>query len=101
MDGDGQPHDRKRRLMTDAVTQKQLTLLAILRQREGYTPDAEGRAAWFRFVHTNIARWIDSNRCLSKAEASVLIDLLLLEDPRTSPAKPGRWPIVPDPLPRR
>lgn len=60
----------------EAITKPQLQKLSILRQREGYADDDEGRADWFRWVQTNIGRLVGSNKDLTKAEASVLIDVL-------------------------
>lgn len=59
-----------------AITRPQLQKLSILRQREGYADTDEGRADWFQWVETNIARRIGTNKDLTKAEASVLIDVL-------------------------
>lgn len=58
------------------ITKPQLQKLSILRQREGYADTDEGRADWFQWVESNIARRVSSNKELTKAEASVLIDLL-------------------------
>lgn len=60
----------------DAVTKPQLQKLSILRQREKYADDEQGRADWFAWVATNVGRSVASNKELSKAEASVLIDVL-------------------------
>jgi hypothetical protein len=60
----------------DAITKPQLQKLSILRQREGYADTDEGRADWFCWVEANIARRIGSNKELTKAEASVLLDVL-------------------------
>ncbi|MDV6979618.1 hypothetical protein [Mycobacterium intracellulare] len=60
----------------EGITKPQLQKLSILRQREGYADDDEGRADWFRWVQTNIGRLVGSNKDLTKAEASVLIDVL-------------------------
>lgn len=58
------------------ITKPQLQKLSILRQREGYADNDEGRADWFQWVESNIARRVGSNKELTKAEASVLIDVL-------------------------
>jgi hypothetical protein len=58
------------------ITNPQLQKLSILRQREGYADNDEGRADWFRWVESNIARRVGSNKELTKAEAHVLIDVL-------------------------
>lgn len=58
------------------ITRPQLQKLSILRQREGYADDEGGRADWFQWVETNIARPVATNKDLTKAEASVLIDIL-------------------------
>lgn len=58
------------------ITKPQLQKLSILRQKEGYADTDEGRADWFQWVETNIARRVGSNKELTKAEASVLIDVL-------------------------
>lgn len=60
----------------DAITKPQLQKLSILRQREGYADDDEGRADWFQWVQVNIGRLVGSNKELTKAEAHVLIDVL-------------------------
>lgn len=60
----------------EGITKPQLQKLSILRQREGYADNDEGRADWFRWVQTNIGRLVGSNKDLTKAEASVLIDVL-------------------------
>jgi len=60
----------------EAVTKPQLQKLSILRQREGYSDTDEGREDWFRWVQTNIGRLIGTNKDLTKAQASVLIDVL-------------------------
>lgn len=60
----------------EGITKPQLQKLSILRQREGYADDDEGRADWFRWVQTNIGRLVGTNKDLTKAEASVLIDVL-------------------------
>jgi hypothetical protein len=59
-----------------SITKPQLQKLSIMRQREGYADDDAGRAAWFRWVETNIGRRVDTNKDLSKAEASALLDVL-------------------------
>lgn len=58
------------------ITRPQLQKLSILRQNEGYADTDEGRADWFQWVHVNIGRTVGSNKDLTKAEASVLIDVL-------------------------
>lgn len=58
------------------ITKPQLQKLSILRQKEGYADNDEGRADWFRWVESNIARRVASNKDLTKAEAHVLIDIL-------------------------
>jgi hypothetical protein len=69
-DGDAaQPSD-------EPITKPQLQKLSILRQREGYADDDDGRADWFRWVEVNIGRRVGTNKDLTKAEASVLIDVL-------------------------
>lgn len=60
----------------DGITQPQIQKLSILRQNNGYPATDEGRADWFQWVETNIARRIGTNKDLTKAEASVLIDVL-------------------------
>jgi hypothetical protein len=60
----------------EPVTKPQLQKLSILRQRERYADDDDGRTDWFRWVESNIARLVGSNKELTKAEASVLIDVL-------------------------
>lgn len=60
----------------EPVTRPQLQKLSILRQRERYADTDEGRTDWFRWVESNIARLVGSNKELTKAEASVLIDIL-------------------------
>jgi hypothetical protein len=60
----------------EPVTKPQLQKLSILRQREGYDDNDEGRADWFRWVETNIGRRVGTNKDLTKAEASVLIEVL-------------------------
>lgn len=59
-----------------AITKPQLQKLSILRQREGYTDDDQGRSDWFQWVEVNIGRGVSTNKDLTKAEASVLIDVL-------------------------
>jgi hypothetical protein len=61
---------------TDSVTKAQLQKLSILRQKESYPDTDEGRADWFQWVNVNIGRLVGSNKDLTKAEASVLIDVL-------------------------
>ncbi|MCV7065630.1 hypothetical protein H7H51_07710 [Mycolicibacterium farcinogenes] len=58
------------------LTKPQLQKLSILRQREGYADDQQGRTDWFNWVAVNIGRQVESNKDLTKAEASVLIDVL-------------------------
>ncbi|MBU8819579.1 hypothetical protein KL864_27205 [Mycolicibacterium goodii] len=58
------------------ITKPQLQKLSILRQRERYADDPQGRADWFNWVAVNIGRTVESNKDLTKAEASVLIDVL-------------------------
>lgn len=58
------------------ATKAQLQKLSILRQREGYADDDDGRADWFQWVQTNIGRPVGTNKDLTKPEASVLIDVL-------------------------
>jgi hypothetical protein len=60
----------------EAITKPQLQKLSILRQREGYADDEDGRADWFRWVQINTGRLVGTNKELTKAEASVLIDVL-------------------------
>lgn len=60
----------------DAITRPQLQKLSILRQREGYADDDDGRTDWFQWVETNIGRRVATNKHLTKHEASVLIDVL-------------------------
>lgn len=60
----------------EGITKPQLQKLSILRQREGYSDDDQGRSDWFQWVAVNIGRTVQSNKDLSKAEASVLIDIL-------------------------
>ncbi len=59
-----------------AITKPQLQKLSILRQENGYPDTDEGREDWFQWVHTNVNRIVASNKDLTKAEASVLIDVL-------------------------
>jgi recombination protein RecT len=63
----------------EMATEPQTTKLAIIRE-ERYPKTAKGRADWFKWVVTTIGREVDSNTKLTKAEASVLIDVL---EPRT------------------
>jgi hypothetical protein len=58
------------------ITKPQLQKLSILRQNNGYADTDEGRADWFQWVETTITRRVGSNKELTKAEASVLIDVL-------------------------
>lgn len=60
----------------DPITKPQLQKLSILRQGEGYGNDETGREGWFQWVEVNIGRRVESNKDLTKAEASVLIDVL-------------------------
>jgi hypothetical protein len=76
--GDTDPSDEP------PITKPQLQKLSILRQREGYADDDEGREDWFRWVEVNIGRLVGSNKDLTKAECSVLIDVL---EPGEDPAK--------------
>lgn len=59
-----------------SITRPQLQKLSILRQANNYPDTDEGRADWFRWVESNITRTVASNKELTKAEASVLIDIL-------------------------
>lgn len=68
-DTEGEPDD-------PGITKAQLQKLSILRQREGYSDDEQGRAQWFAWVAVNITRTVETNKDLTKAEASVLIDIL-------------------------
>lgn len=61
---------------SDGITKPQLQKLSILRQENGYPDTDEGRADWFQMVQVNIGRLVGTNRDLTKAEASVLIDVL-------------------------
>lgn len=63
-------------LLDDEVTRPQLQKLSILRQNNNYPDTDEGRADWFQWVQANIGRLVGSNKDLTKAEASVLIDVL-------------------------
>lgn len=58
------------------ITTPQLKKLSILRQQAGYPDNDDGRADWFQWVQAHIGREVGSNKQLSKAEASVLIDVL-------------------------
>lgn len=60
----------------DAVTKPQLQKLSILRQKAGYPDTDEGRVDWFAWVAQQISREVGSNKELTRAEASVLIDVL-------------------------
>jgi hypothetical protein len=60
----------------DAITKPQLQKLSILRQREKYDDTEAGRRDWFDWIATNIGRQVSSNKELSKAEASLVIDVL-------------------------
>jgi hypothetical protein len=61
---------------SDLVTKAQLQKLSILRQKESYPDTDGGRADWFQWVNVNIGRLVGSNKDLTKAEASVLIEVL-------------------------
>lgn len=61
----------------DAVTKPQLQKLSILRQKHGYPDTDQGRVDWFARVHSIVGRTVASNKELTKAEASVLIDVLV------------------------
>lgn len=74
--GDETRHDTADPSDEPEITKPQLQKLSILRQREGYADTDEGRADWFQWVETNIARRVGSNKELTKAEATVLIDVL-------------------------
>lgn len=83
--GNGAESDLARReadAENPSITRPQLQKLSILRQREGYPDTDEGRTDWFQMVEVNIGRRVASNKELSKAEASVLIDVL--ESERTT-----------------
>jgi hypothetical protein len=58
------------------ITSPQLQKLSILRKREGYADDEKGRADWFAWIDLQINRVVTTNKDLTKAEASVLIDVL-------------------------
>lgn len=58
------------------ITSAQLRKLSILRKREGYADDDKGRADWFAWVDLQVDRVVSTNKDLTKAEASVLIDVL-------------------------
>lgn len=58
------------------ITKPQLQKLSILRQENDYADDEDGRADWFHWVEVTIGRLVGSNKDLTKAEASVLIDVL-------------------------
>lgn len=60
----------------EPITKPQLQKLSILRQKANYADTDAGRADWFQWVQTNITRQVGSNKDLTKAEASVLIDVL-------------------------
>jgi hypothetical protein len=60
----------------DGITKPQLQKLSILRQENGYPDTDEGRADWFQWVQVNTGRLVGTNKDLTKAEASVLIDVL-------------------------
>ncbi len=64
------------------ASRAQLQKLSILRQREKYDDTDEGRTDWFQWVQLNVGRLVASNKELTKAEASVLIDVLE-NDPTT------------------
>jgi len=59
----------------EMATTPQTTKLAIIRE-ERYAKTPKGRADWFAFVAMTVGREVDSNTQLTKAEASVLIDVL-------------------------
>lgn len=67
----------------EMVTEPQTTKLAIIRD-ERYPKTAKGRADWFKWVATVINREVHSNTKLTKAEASVLIDVL---EPESAPTE--------------
>lgn len=67
------------------ITKAQLQKLSILRKREGFPDDDEGRAGWFDLVLSLINREVSSNKELTKSEASVIIDVLENTDPVTEP----------------
>lgn len=58
------------------ITSAQLRKLSLLRKNGGYADTPEDRVDWFQWIQTNIARIVSSNKELTKAEASVLIDVL-------------------------
>jgi peptidoglycan hydrolase-like protein with peptidoglycan-binding domain len=58
------------------ITSPQLQKLSILRKREGYADDEKGRADWFAWIELQINRVVSTNKDLTKAEATVLIDVL-------------------------
>jgi hypothetical protein len=58
------------------ITSPQLQKLSILRKREGYTDDEKGRADWFAWIELQINRAVTTNKDLTKAEATVLLDVL-------------------------
>ncbi|MGV0793053.1 recombination directionality factor [Mycolicibacterium sp. XJ1819] len=61
----------------EMVTGPQLRKLSILRKQEGYADDEEGRAGWFAWLEAAVSRTgLTSNKDLTKAEASGVIDLL-------------------------
>lgn len=74
--GDESGHDTPDPSDEPEITKPQLQKLSILRQREGYADTDDGRADWFQWVNVNIGRLVGSNKDLTKAEASVLIDVL-------------------------
>ncbi|WJR31869.1 hypothetical protein P3F83_14960 [Mycobacteroides immunogenum] len=74
-ESEGEPDDADLSPDSESITKAQLQKLSILRQRSGYADDEQGRAQWFGWVKTNIGHIVASNKELSKAEASVLIDL--------------------------
>lgn len=74
--GDESGHDTPDPSDEPEITKPQLQKLSILRQKEGYADTDEGRADWFQWVQVNIGRLVGSNKELTKAEASVLIDVL-------------------------
>jgi putative DNA primase/helicase len=60
---------------TEPVTTPQLTKLSIIRL-QSYASDDAGRAEWFKCVGQYIGRVVSTNKALTKAEASRLIDAL-------------------------
>ncbi len=74
------PPDEAQADTDDVVTKPQLQKLSILRVGAGYPDTDEGRQDWFQWVHVNTGRHVGSNKELTKAEASVLIDVLESEE---------------------